>query len=453
VDPAIKVSALLKEAYPPETEWNTTVLAAVKDAVDFIVVHTYAVGLWHDNPGVASEVLMKAALAAPEQFAWHLQAYHELIRKYCKRDLPLGITEYNAAFVQNEPVPYRFSLGAALFCGDYLRVLLQPESGVLMANYWQLINEYWGEIKGLNCSGKGTYTRRPAWYVHWLYGNHFGTKLVRSEVRAPRFESQGFGSSLPAKGKVLRLKPEVSRANVLAANTLQSSEAGDWRIEAKGAELKWTLEGVKPPLYPGIGKVECAPERLYSLKGEARFEGETHGAKVGIQLGDARGWNATHSAAADDDLALSSRWRPFEVRYRPLAETKAIALNLRCEGGEGQVRGRLEIRNLQLAELLPVTFPAAPTLTACASVSKGGDKLYCILVNKSLEAPMQVTFDLGGFEWKQARTWTLTGPKAEATNEQQPYNCTVKERLVPQSGERPAVLLPPVSMTAVEFGR
>jgi hypothetical protein len=35
--------------------------------------------------------------------------------------------------VQEDPVPYRFSLGAGLMAAAYLRILLAPESNCLMA--------------------------------------------------------------------------------------------------------------------------------------------------------------------------------------------------------------------------------------------------------------------------------------------------------------------------------
>ena len=41
-----------------------------------------------------------------------------------------------------------FAYGPALFAADYLRVLLQPENSVLMANYWQFVNGYWGMVQG-----------------------------------------------------------------------------------------------------------------------------------------------------------------------------------------------------------------------------------------------------------------------------------------------------------------
>ena len=34
----------------------------------------------------------------------------------------------NGAFAPSNPIPYRFSFGSALFCADYIRILLQPKS-------------------------------------------------------------------------------------------------------------------------------------------------------------------------------------------------------------------------------------------------------------------------------------------------------------------------------------
>jgi alpha-N-arabinofuranosidase len=205
VDPTLRLSALMGTGTGPDDPWNDVVLARTKGSVDFIAIHTYAVALWREEQvqPYPEAMLMRACMASVDQFEVMLGKYREKIRRHTGKDLPLAITEYNAAFVQEKPVPYRFSFAAALFAADYLRVLLKPEANVLMANYWQFINGYWGMVK---CTRPYEPTKdqewsvRPAYALYRLWGQHFGQVLLRAEVQnAPRVElPRHVGSTLPS---------------------------------------------------------------------------------------------------------------------------------------------------------------------------------------------------------------------------------------------------------------
>jgi len=68
-------------------------------------------------------------------------------------DLYLAITEYNGHFVQEKPVPYRQSLANALRNAEHLGIMMKPENRILMANFWQFANEYWGMVQGYTHHG------------------------------------------------------------------------------------------------------------------------------------------------------------------------------------------------------------------------------------------------------------------------------------------------------------
>jgi len=450
VDPTVKIGALMATAKPPDDPWNHTVLPLVKDVVDFIVVHTYAVGIWGDQPDLPSDRLMRAALSAPDQFDVMLAEYRYLIRQHTGRDIPLAITEYNAAFVQDRPLPYRFTLGSALFCGDYLRVLLRPDANIALANYWQLINEYWGEIRGPVRGEDAPYVKRPAYYVHWLYNNHFGDTIVDADAQSPTFDSEGAGAVLPATGVSLHPEPEVTSPNLLT--DLRGASGDGWRIVADGRAATWALARFAGDTYPLLAAIPHQPPAAYRLTGEARVEGDLGPARLGIQLGDGRGWPATHSAAAYDGLEACRDWTPFTVDYTPLPDTAEIAVNLRCEGKPAQSQGILRLRNLSLQTVSPATFPAVRMLTVNASISSDRGTLYLMVVNKSFDRDLLTDIDLGGFRPRAAHAWTLTGPAMDATNETDPLACTVSDRDVPLTSPL-LVTFPARSMTALELTR
>lgn len=453
VDPTIKVSALMGTGTFPDDPWNATVLALVKDDADFIVWHVYPVSLWGEDPPQSADTLMKAALAASEQWQYYLAEYNKLILEHCGKQLPIAITEYNAAFVQEKPIPYRFSLGAALFSADWIRVMLEPDSNVVMGNYWQFINEYWGELQGPRYPGDPRpYKPQPAYYVHQLWNNHFGAELVKTEVTGPTFESEGYNNVLPARGETLRPKPVVLEDD-LSGTVSPNQLAGEgWRLETAGEEFIWRLGEITGDFYPQVASILWSPDQDCVVSGEARYEGAEGSGKLGIQIGDSRGWLETHSAAAKDDLQLATDWEPFKLTYKPLRDTKALQLVLRCQGRQAGSTGALHLRNLKLRRALPALFPAAQTLTASASRSEDGSKLYLMVVNKSRGEALTARLDLTGFVPGAIHTWTLTGPSLESNNLAE-ATCVVTEADVPVGTGPLELTFAPRSLTAVELSR
>jgi alpha-L-arabinofuranosidase len=101
------------------------------------------------------------------------------------------------------PIPYRFTFAAALFCGDYIRVMLKPQHAIEGANYWQFINSYWGMLRSVATmpdliAGKPSeWKKMPAFHVLRLWNQHFGTRLVEAIADAPFISFEG-GADIPA---------------------------------------------------------------------------------------------------------------------------------------------------------------------------------------------------------------------------------------------------------------
>ena len=452
IDTGVKLTALMGTATSPDDPWNAEVLDLTGAVVDAIVVHTYSVVVWGEDPPASHDRLMRAAVVSPDQVEVLLAQYRELIRARCGRDIPLAITEYNAMFVQQQPVPYRYSLGAALFCADYLRVLLKPETNILMANYWQSINEYWGALRGPVRGEDAPYVKRPAYYVHQLYGNHFGDTLVQASADSPTFEAQGYGATHPARGDILRPKAKLIPGDLLNNVALQPGRGNGWSVSVDGLSLVFRLDDFEGSTYPIIAHLPHELEGGYRLSCEARAEGDLAECNLGVQIGDARGWLETQSATARDGLQSFADWAPASVDYAPLSDTTGLVLNLRCENKPANATGTLHLRNIKVERILSPIFPAAKMLTVSASASVEGRVLYLMVINKSLDQDVFTAIDLGGFPADSARAWTLSGPALHATNEDDPETCAVAERDVPV--DQPfRVSFPARSMTALEVYR
>ncbi|HEW79129.1 MAG TPA: hypothetical protein ENH34_04075 [Phycisphaerales bacterium] len=194
-DPSIQIGAVLFWS----SSWNRKVTSIVKDKVDFGIQHTYP------SPRVDREKVKK--MAPKEVFRISLASpvlrdenrypdFLKLLKKNAGRDIPLAITEYNGGFTGLHDPAYRHSLTAALVNAELLRIFMKPEYNILMANYWQFSNSYWGMIKA---EGDGfyftkhsypkpiKYTKRPNYYPYQLYNRHFGEVLIDTDVRCDSY--------------------------------------------------------------------------------------------------------------------------------------------------------------------------------------------------------------------------------------------------------------------------
>ena len=183
VDPSINIGVVLYNS-----EWNKVVMRIIKDKMDFGIIHIYP------YPDGGEEIVKKepkdifretlgSVLLREEKM---LKETVRIIKEVSKKDVPLAITEYNGGFCQDEPVPYRHCLGTALLNAELLRIFMKPEYKILMANYWDFVNEYWGMVAN-GFDGNYTdlynpYYKRPNYYVFQLYHEHFGEILIDAEV-------------------------------------------------------------------------------------------------------------------------------------------------------------------------------------------------------------------------------------------------------------------------------
>ncbi len=454
VDPTVRIGTCTATVGGPEAAWNRVVLTGTRSAADFVVVHTYSVGLWGDVPaGMTGDRLMRAAMAAGEQLEAMLAGYRALIRDCTGRDLPIALTEYNAMYVQEKPIPYRFTLGGALFSADYVRVLLQPQTHVMLANYWQFCNGYWGLVRGPEDPDRpGPWRRMPAYYLYRLWAQHFGRTLVDVQADGPRLDFEGAVNVKPAHGDG-GLPPGLTAGEDLMAKAQPLDTTGEglsWRRAAPGA-LQLDLTGVAKEQYPGIALFRPAVPATYRVSFEARATGDLMGGSFGLVLGDLRGWDATHSAAAAVGLESATDWQTFSVDFGTLPDCTAMALMWRIVPGDRPLTGGIAVRDLKVT---PVPgFGAYAALTAAASLSADGRTLYLVVFNKHSTDAITARVDLQGFGASTARAWTVTGPSLESLNlkEEQVRETVSGATVVGVTPNGFTKTFPAHSMTAIEI--
>jgi len=195
VDPRIKLGANIQHTIDP---WNKPILRVAGKQIDFGIDHPYSPGFTGKAAPEMSRRIMEACVArgAPLQ-----KLYDDLDRvveeETGRTDMPRAVTEYNALLTQQEPVPYRFTLGNALGTAEHIRVMMRPRNRIGLATFWNFANEFWGIVRGYPHRGERPVKQAP-YYVFQLYHEHFGDTLIASQVSCGRWDFQG-GYGVPAQ--------------------------------------------------------------------------------------------------------------------------------------------------------------------------------------------------------------------------------------------------------------
>ena len=445
VDPRVKLGGLVQNHMG---DWNRTVLKVAGERMDFAIEHTYVPNYYSDEDQTPGDELMKACVACDEQIQATYDGLNALVEEVTGRtDLLWAITEYNGHFVQQNPVPYRQSLGNALRNAEHLRVMMRPENRIAVANFWQFSNEYWGAAQGYVHKGQAP-VKQANYYVYELYAQHFGETLVEAEVECEAFDFGGAASVRARQGEPSEyrlhdenLLPEDVSWNLRGGTPVKLSPEADVVVaEFTGEDLNFYHPQVILPVEPSTG---------YRVTGMVKTEGLTGARGAGFEVGDARGWTETKSANVQAEVLGDTDWTEVLVDYVTLPDTEALQVLCRRLEGGGPVSGRARYRLKSVQRFDPENFGAVPYVSVNAA-TRGDGTVTLMLVNKDLGSPTEVFIDMPS---DAARAWSLTGPSATATNLGPDPRIGVVETPVSREGEGVLLTLPPHSLTAVEIPR
>lgn len=453
IDPSIKLGVVTVpgggEDY--DCEWNRAVYKNAAPQADFVVVHFYAPGV----DGLKPDNCFKTAMALSEQLEYRIGKYHETLKADCGKDLPLAVTEYNLGSTQNEPTFYRFSYTAGLMCADLMRLWLNPANRIATANYWHILNGYWGMY---NCRDGKITARKASLPFYELWGRHFGSTLVANKISgSPVCEAPATSRLCPTRGdkmavsrKLGNITPEKFNLDPFRKKGLSavSSSSSDLTVDFDNFDKESYLEFTK---FKRPAQYKADENCNFRITFEARFipaPGNRGKAGLGLGMGDTRGWNAVHSAIAVPGIDNAREWKKFEGNFVTLLDCPGSTVLVRVEQIAGPISGKLEIRNLKLEAFTPDSFPAYQALTSCSSLSADGKTLYLMVFNKSPDAAIKTKIELKGFNATKAKSFELfqrdTGSLAYFTPKEEDFAVT-------ETGtER---IFPPHSMTAIEFYR
>lgn len=475
VDPSVKIgiNTVPGDGINAATSgWNKVLYRDAAPFADFLVVHFYAPVVPRDASPARLREAAEGAMAVPEQWAWRLRQYRDSVIAATGKDLPIAITEYNIGAFQNT---FRYSFAAGLLGADLIRLSLQPENGVFMANYWHIVNGAWGMLRTHGNAaeahtnpGAFRIEQRAVYPIYALLGQHLGTTLDHITVDAPRANFNGTAGAVPALGDTRQpsqlLHPIEMPEHIPAAP--MSAPAKTWTITSTGPQsFVVDFKDHHGAAYPEVfhfRKPNSHPFINYRYSFEAYVETDPDSDRAslipasqrtfGIGVADARGYAATRSATAVMGVEQYSEWHSFDGEFLTLPDHQKIAILARFEPVR-RFTGRLHIRNLRIEAVRAETLPAYSQLTAfatSATSAQGQRTQHLVIINKNLDAPITASIAMAG-----ASTTQATGPVKYTQLSDDPAAQTpatpVTGTLAFEANHQLRHTFPPCSITAFTF--
>ncbi|MCD6361765.1 MAG: hypothetical protein J7M38_12995 [Armatimonadetes bacterium] len=449
VDPSIKLGAVFLHG---RDEWNRPVLRAIGDRMDFGILHTYIPGFRGDTDEDKYRLLMQACVACGPQMERMYDRFNSVVEEETGRtDLQWAITEYNGSFVgQKKSPPFRQALANALCNAEHLRVMMQPRHRIVMADFWQFANEYWGMVRGYPHKGQDI-VKQANFYTFALYHEHFGETLVQTDVACGTWDFDGAARVLPRHG-------EPRKFEGFDENLLPEDYA--WRLsdnpkvqqEVDGRTVMVRFNGEDTNYYHAGISLPAKPKTGYRLTGEIRTEGLVTARGVRFQIGDARGYGVTHSAALGDELRGDNDWTEVVIDYVTLADAEGITIMARRigrDGGDDPISGTAWFRLRSVQEFQPWNAGAVPDLSVNAATRADG-AVTLMVVNTNLDEAVETTIEPGRAT-SRAEAWSLVGESPWAHNMYEDGHVWVEETRIVREGDRWRITLPKCSLTAIEL--
>ena len=448
VSTRIKLGAVVATGFPDLSGWATTVCKRIGPTMDFAIHHSYKVSYSGNDGKPDARTIFQIEYSAAPQIQTYYDQMNALLRSTAGYKVPIAVTEFNSGFVQDSPVPYRHTLGNAIHNADMLSVFLNPKNNIIMANFWEFANEYWGQVAGFPSRGEKLQFR-PQYYPFLMYTQHFGEALLKADVVSSTFNTIGGLGVQPTnnKGSIFKL---LGQPQAIPGNWTISEISGYPASQVNGAVTVQFNGKEDFNYYHASISTPAKPDTDYQITGEIKTTDISSLNGASLQVGDTRGWIITKSAIISEDVKGTSDWKIVKAFYRTLPDTSSITVSARRISGGGPISGTASYRNVRIQQYIPACLPATPFLGVTASKKKDGT-ICLMVVNRNVDAPITTSIRIPTGQIKAADAWQLSGD-LDATNEKNPDKVKVSNISPKVVSEHEATItFPAHSLTAIEL--
>ncbi len=461
VDGSIMLGAQLRSSGNPADKWNHDIVSGSNGQIDFGILHIYLPVL----PGSArnsvnGNTVALAALSVDARLDEILATTRHILSIHGTTDTPpLIVSEFNGNYGHNDPIPYRFTLFNAIHNVDMLRIMLRPEYGVAMSNYWLFANSHWGMV-WTEQDETTAISKQSDQLMYELVNRHIGNEIVDHRIAADRFEFSG-GLDIPPRLSRPE-NPNLHKASTTAAERkgghrwkLKPSLTRGFRQSLDNGVVTIHFDGKSDPNYRhAYATIAAEPDTHYRVSVKIRAV-DIAGGKVGIAVGSARGWQHDYyQSNAIDVSGTTNGWSTVSADYYTGADNRNFRITARRVSGHGNLSGTVYFGDISVQK---VGLGLGPVRSVTAITTRDGatGEIHALAINKHMDREVTLTIDiLDSSEYSVSSIESLTGTSPFATNIEvdQPDNVRVtKTRLDEALPGRIQVLLPPMSLTGITF--
>ncbi|MFH1369506.1 MAG: discoidin domain-containing protein [Elusimicrobiota bacterium] len=396
--------------------WDAVVSGIIKDKMDFVVMHLYAGTPYGLHPDKMYKINAAVAEVEVRPFIKDTVA---LYKANAGKKVPIAVTEYNSAWY-SEHRQYMHTMGVAVAVSELLKTFIECGDDILSAHHFNFTNEAFGMVSNVFWTDwtmlHDPYYKRPNYHVLKMYSKHFGEILTECGVQCEKYSLLEEGiENLGEFHQIAGKTGDDLLKNAPMDSAAVDEGGGVYRIDLLGADDKTYFRTLKT--------CDVKPGAYYRLSFDIKTDlidagGEDyHDTLIGAQ--DVRGWGAVNWEARSAVVKGESdpAWVDVERVFRVPGNINRIQLMFQ-RWSEKPLKQKTYLKDMRLCEFTPDRMEI-DYITALASKSKDGKKLYLIVNNRNIVEDVCAKVSLNGFKaGNTAKIISLYSEDATDSNEE-----------------------------------
>lgn len=305
------------------------------------------------------------------------------------------------------------------------------------------------------------YQQRPNYLMFLMYKEHFGTRLVDVKIDCPAYVSKAYGRVFATVNKPnpRDASTQIIRKSslVLKPDSFSETPAAGVKVNRNTKEIYINFSGCGDINYFHTRTIcPVNPGHRYLIRAKIKTAALTSNHGICLEVQDKRGYDKTHWAIATNAVSGTSEWKTVTAVFEPMDKNAdQVCVIIRRFSGDRPISGSVWVKDIKLTDLGPkLEYTATPYLSAVASLSDDGRKMYLMVINKHPYS--NITGNLAFRKFNAAdriETWTLNGPALDSTNESLKPGGTIKTEQRSLKTGANTLRFPPHSLTAIELYR
>ncbi|MFZ5562464.1 MAG: alpha-L-arabinofuranosidase C-terminal domain-containing protein [Thermodesulfobacteriota bacterium] len=193
-DPSIELAAIgvagsYTVPFGPHGNWNRVVLSKAGGRIDYLSVHNAYFPVLYEQKTFDEKAVYQSLWGSALAVERDLRQIGALMKIYCKgENTGIAVTEWGPLFSFFDPAwrDHTGTMGAAVYVARLFQVFMSNPMVRAAAYFKYTGSDFMAWVDARK-------TPRTPYYVVKMYANHFGTRLVKSTIETPVFDTGKIG--------------------------------------------------------------------------------------------------------------------------------------------------------------------------------------------------------------------------------------------------------------------